>query len=114
MYCKVRNVADDIIIYADHPELTIDPFSAPMQEPESGGATTFTKADVYVRPKKLAATFFSYLGPDKQMDIGFTEHSGCPILQGEKMITTYWMRDGVTAEEDWTKYDPSGIRILMD
>ena len=28
--------------------------------PESGGATTFTKADVFVRPQAGMATFFSY------------------------------------------------------
>jgi hypothetical protein len=46
------------------------------------------------------------------MDDGYTEHSGCPVLEGEKWITTFWMREGVTAEENWTKYDPSGVRIL--
>lgn len=80
--------------------------------PEQGGATTFTKAGVYIRPKRLAATFFSYKGPDGLMDTGFTEHSGCPVLQGEKIITTFWMREGVTAEENWMLYDPSGLRIL--
>lgn len=65
-------------------------------------------------PKRLSATFFSYIGPDKIMDSGFTEHSGCPVLGGEKLIATFWMREGVTAEEDWTKYDPSGLKILFD
>jgi hypothetical protein len=80
--------------------------------PEAGGATTFTKANIFVKPKPLAATFFSYKGPDNRMDIGFTEHSGCPVLRGEKLITTFWMREGVTADADWTQFDPSGIRIM--
>eukprot|EP01031_Cornospumella_fuschlensis_P024473 gene24473-29578_t len=80
--------------------------------PDKGGATTFSKSGVYVRPKRLAATFFSYKGPDNIMDTGFTEHSGCPVLEGEKIITTFWMREGVTNEENWTMYDPSGLRIL--
>lgn len=46
------------------------------------------------------------------MDEGFTEHSGCPVIEGEKWITTMWMREGVTASEPWTLFDPSGIRIL--
>ena len=40
-----------------------------------------------------------------------TEHSGCPVTEGEKWITTFWMRNGVTAEEPWTIFDPSGIKM---
>jgi len=58
------------------------------------------------------ATFFSYKGPDGKMDVGYTEHSGCPVIEGEKWITTLWMRDGVSAQEPWTLFDPSGIRML--
>jgi hypothetical protein len=57
-------------------------------------------------------TFFAYKGSDGRMDDGYTEHTGCPVLEGEKWITTMWMREGVTAEENWTIYDPSGIKIL--
>ena len=32
------------------------------------------------------------------MDPGFTEHSGCPVLDGEKWIATVWMREGVSLE----------------
>ncbi len=80
--------------------------------PEEGGATTFTKSDIYVRPKRNAATFFSYKGPDGRMDEGYTEHSGCPVTKGEKWITTFWMREGVSEEHNWTMYDPSGLKIL--
>ncbi|KAJ1397439.1 hypothetical protein B484DRAFT_301685, partial [Ochromonadaceae sp. CCMP2298] len=63
------------------------------QVAEEGGATTFTKADIFVKPKSGSATFFAYRGPDGRMDDGYTEHSGCPVTQGEKWITTVWMRD---------------------
>mmetsp|Transcript_18122 Transcript_18122/g.18873 ORF Transcript_18122/g.18873 Transcript_18122/m.18873 type:complete len:432 (+) Transcript_18122:44-1339(+) len=76
--------------------------------PEIGGGTSFTKADVFVNPVPGMATFFTYRGSDGFMDVGFTEHSGCPVLKGEKWITTLWMRDGVDAEHGWEKYDPSG------
>ena len=79
--------------------------------PQKGGATVFTKADVFVKPIKGWATFFTYKGPDGRMDEGFTEHSGCPVLEGEKWITTFWMRENVTAENPWTVYDPSGVKI---
>ncbi len=48
------------------------------------------------------------------MDEGYTEHSGCPVLEGEKWITTVWMREGVSAEEPWTMFDPSGVRMMTD
>jgi hypothetical protein len=36
-----------------------------------------------VVPQRGAATFFAYKGPDGRMDDGYTEHSGCPVLEGE-------------------------------
>lgn len=59
-------------------------------------------------------TFFSYKGKNGLMDEGFTEHSGCPVLEGEKFITTVWMREGVSAKEPWELFDPTGIRILSE
>jgi hypothetical protein len=58
------------------------------------------------------ATFFSYKGPDGRMDDGYTEHSGCPVLEGEKWITTAWLREGVAWNDTADDYDPEGIRIL--
>lgn len=79
------------------------------QVADVGGGTTFTKAGVFVKPVKGMATFFSYRGPDGLMDVGYTEHSGCRVVEGEKWITTLWMRDGVTDERPWNKFDPYGI-----
>ena len=56
------------------------------------------------------ATFFSYKGPDGKMEDGFTEHSGCPVLEGEKWITTSWMREGVSKELPSDVFDPTGMR----
>ena len=69
---------------------------------------------MFVKPKKGAATFFSYRGPDGRMDEGYTEHSGCPVLAGEKWITAAWLREGVSATETWEEFDPSGIRVLRE
>jgi 2OG-Fe(II) oxygenase superfamily len=79
------------------------------QVADVGGGTTFTKADLFVKPVQGMATFFSYKGVDGIMDEGYTEHSGCPVIEGEKWITTYWMRDGVTKERPWFNFDPLGI-----
>jgi hypothetical protein len=48
------------------------------------------------------------------MDDGYTEHSGCPVISGEKWITTVWMREGVSESNPWNAYDPSGIEILTE
>jgi len=79
---------------------------------DKGGATTFTKSNIFVKPSVGTATFFSYKGSDGRMDDGYTEHSGCPVLEGEKWITTAWMREGVTADNNWGMNDPSGVRII--
>jgi prolyl 4-hydroxylase len=60
---------------------------------DKGGATSFTKSDVFVKPTEGMGTFFTYKGLDGVMDDGYTEHSGCPVIKGEKWITTVWMRD---------------------
>lgn len=41
-----------------------------------------------------------------------TEHSGCPVLAGEKFITAIWFREGVSADDPWSSYDPCGVPIL--
>jgi hypothetical protein len=73
-----------------------------------GGGTTFTQSDIFLKPSKGMVTFFSYKGPDGTMDDGLTRHSGCPVLEGEKWITTAWMREGVSLEEPNELFDPVG------
>lgn len=49
------------------------------------------------------------------MDDGYTEHSGCPVLEGEKWITTFWMRHGVDSNEfSYRKFDPSGFELSLN
>ena len=83
--------------------------------PGGGGATTFTNSDIVVVPEVGSAAFFSYKDMESGlMDEGDTEHSGCPVLKGEKWITTVWMREGVSSEpgESWLHFDPDGERML--
>jgi hypothetical protein len=43
------------------------------------------------------------------MDSGFTQHSGCPVLEGEKKIVTQWMRKGVSSDEPWNSFNTMGV-----
>ncbi len=81
---------------------------------EGGGYTTFTKSDITVRPRNYGVTFFSYWDASNNLmdPESLTEHSGCPITEGEKWITTFWMREGVTQNDPWTNFDPSGLRLM--
>lgn len=79
--------------------------------PEMGGATNFRNSGVHIKPKQYAATFFSYIDPvSMKMDDGFTEHSGCPVVEGEKKIVTQWVRLGVDDENPWDSFNTLGIK----
>lgn len=84
--------------------------------PAAGGATTFTNADIHVNVKRPGtAVFFTYKNPKTgTTDEKLTEHSGCPVLEGEKWIATAWLREGVSAEEPSEKYDPDGVPVFQD
>lgn len=73
--------------------------------PEKGGSTNFRNAGIHINPKPGGAVFFSYMGSDEFMDKGFTEHSGCPVLIGEKKIVTQWMRKGVDTKNPWDSFN---------
>ena len=45
------------------------------------------------------------------MDTGFTEHSGCPVFEGEKKIVTQWIRLGVDEENPWDSFNTLGIKL---
>jgi len=97
MLFKPGNRMATIVMYCDIPEV--------------GGATRFRNSNVHIKPKKYAATFFSYIDPDTmKMDDGFTEHSGCPVVEGEKKIVTQWVRLGVDAENPWNSFNTLGIK----
>ena len=89
--------------------------------PTKGGATNFRNSGLHVVPEKGRAVFFSYIDPETRvMDDGYTEHSGCPVLEGEKTIVTQWLRLGVTEEVPYYRYDsselmlPAGIGVGID
>jgi len=88
---KIGNRVATLVMYCDVPEV--------------GGATNFRNSNVHVVPEKGGAVFFSYMGSDKIMDTGFTEHSGCPVIEGEKMIITQWMRYGVDNKNPWDSFN---------
>jgi len=79
--------------------------------PEVGGATNFRKSGLHVVPDEGTATFFSYIDPETLlMDNHFTEHSGCPVIEGEKKIVTQWIRYGVDKENPWNSFNTLGIK----
>mmetsp|Transcript_17881 Transcript_17881/g.35944 ORF Transcript_17881/g.35944 Transcript_17881/m.35944 type:complete len:454 (+) Transcript_17881:136-1497(+) len=79
--------------------------------PKLGGATRFRNSNVHIKPKQYAATFFSYIDSETmKMDDGFTEHSGCPVVEGEKKIVTQWVRLGVDKENPWNSFNTLGIK----
>ena len=79
--------------------------------PEKGGATNFRNAGIHVVPEKGTAAFFSYLGSDGKTDARLTEHSCCPVLEGEKKIAVQWLRLGVNEENPWTAFNTLNVRI---
>jgi len=80
--------------------------------PEMGGATNFRKSGLHVVPEEGSATFFSYVDPETmRMDNGFTEHSGCPVIEGEKKIVTQWVRAGVDGANPWDSFNTLGIKL---
>mmetsp|Transcript_24485 Transcript_24485/g.50515 ORF Transcript_24485/g.50515 Transcript_24485/m.50515 type:complete len:477 (+) Transcript_24485:91-1521(+) len=67
--------------------------------PEKGGFTNFQNSNVHVKPNSGSAVFFSYFDPLTNVtDNGLTQHSGCPVYEGEKKIITQWVRYGVSTE----------------
>lgn len=68
-----------------------------------------------MNPVKGTATFFSYMNAQtNEMDYGLTEHSGCPVFEGEKWIAVTWMRYGVSKDRPHALLDPSGDLILLE
>ena len=81
--------------------------------PKLGGATNFRNSGIHVQAKAGSAVFFSYYNVETGiMDTGFTEHSGCPVVEGEKKIVTQWVRHGVTKELPWTAYNSCKLKVV--
>eukprot|EP00588_Corethron_pennatum_P011282 CAMPEP_0194281756 /NCGR_PEP_ID=MMETSP0169-20130528/21494_1 /TAXON_ID=218684 /ORGANISM="Corethron pennatum, Strain L29A3" /LENGTH=463 /DNA_ID=CAMNT_0039026903 /DNA_START=31 /DNA_END=1422 /DNA_ORIENTATION=+ len=82
--------------------------------PEAGGEANFRNSNVLLRPEKGSSIFFSYMGSDEIMDSGFTEHSDCPVIEGNKFIMMQWMRSGVDAAYPWYSFDTRGVQIMHE
>lgn len=92
-------------------------------EPLRGGATAFPGIDLSVQGRAGQALLFWYAHGDPATapldasswraggvtDTGFTLHTGCPVLEGTKLIATQWMRAGVTEEDPWSRYSSVGV-----
>jgi prolyl 4-hydroxylase len=63
-----------------------------LNTPTRGGGTTFPDVGLEVAPVKGNAVFFSY---DRAHPATKTLHGGAPVLEGEKWVTTKWLREGV-------------------
>ena len=61
-----------------------------LNTPKLGGATTFPDIQLEVAPVKGNAVFFSY---DRPHPITRTLHGGAPVVEGEKWVTTKWLRE---------------------
>jgi hypothetical protein len=79
--------------------------------PEKGGATNFRNVGVHVLPEVGTAAFFSYLGSDGKTDNHLTEHSCCPVIEGEKKIAVQWLRLGVDKENPWDSFNTLNVKI---
>jgi hypothetical protein len=74
--------------------------------PAKGGFTNFQNANVHVKPSAGSAVFFSYIDPNtNETDNGLTQHSGCPVYEGEKKIITQWVRYGVDSVTPHTAFN---------
>lgn len=78
--------------------------------PSQGGATNFGNSNVHIKPNPGSAVFFSYINPlTNETDNGFTQHSGCPVYEGEKKIITQWVRYGVDKKTPHGAYNTLGV-----
>jgi len=61
-----------------------------LNDPESGGGTTFPDVGFEVAPHRGHAVFFSY---DQPSPATRTLHGGAPVIAGEKWVATKWLRE---------------------
>jgi prolyl 4-hydroxylase len=61
-----------------------------LNNPVSGGGTTFPDAGLEVLPQRGHAVFFSY---DRPSPATRTLHGGAPVVEGDKWIATKWLRE---------------------
>ena len=85
------------------------------QASERGGHTHFSTAKIKLKPNEGDLLVFSYLHVDGTNDYTrLSQHSGCPIREGEKIIATQWFRNDVSELKDWIAYRKDGINSTED
>jgi prolyl 4-hydroxylase len=62
-----------------------------LNDVPAGGETVFPKLNLSVVPEKGSAVHFEYCNSLGQIDAR-TLHGGLPVKEGEKWISTKWMR----------------------
>jgi prolyl 4-hydroxylase len=65
-----------------------------LNEPEAGGHTRFTEADVTIRPRTGNLLVWNNLTPDGELNPR-SMHQGTPVTAGAKYIVTKWYRECV-------------------
>ncbi|MFN3726374.1 MAG: prolyl hydroxylase family protein [Allosphingosinicella sp.] len=63
-----------------------------LNEPEAGGHTVFTEANVTVRPRAGNLLVWNNLTSDGQVNIR-SKHQGSPVEAGVKYVITKWFRE---------------------
>lgn len=66
---------------------------------QAGGGTSFPKAGLEVSPRAGGAIFFTNMTASGQPD-DMSLHAGTPVLQGTKIVMTYWQREAAFRSTD--------------
>ena len=58
-----------------------------------GGHTHFSNAGIHIIPEQYSAVFYGYFDPQTKLsDPGFTQHTGCGVVEGDKKVVTHKFR----------------------
>jgi len=71
----------------------------------NGGYIHFHNTGVTVIPEQGMTLFYSYLNPNLETDIGYTEYTECPISNGEQSGIKHFFRKDVSSDNPWSYWD---------
>jgi prolyl 4-hydroxylase len=79
---------------------------------EEGGQTAFPAAGISLKLEPGEALLFCNVGADGQPDPR-TIHTGCPVIRGEKIIATRWIRERAAdgSEEKEIAIEPGSLQL---